>query len=163
MVTEKVETKGKNKDYSASAVKLDNSPLLLSNLQELKALKSRLSALQEQIKTFIPADLQAEVSNLISVIAEAEADLRDTIDEYGSYQDAEKGIYAIKQEKKSLIFKADVLERLYPELAPAFIIKGVDPKMLEAIQKNGRIIDNAGLEAAGALTVDKKYAYIIQV
>ncbi len=158
MSSEKVK---KNPDYSASAINLTNPPEVKDLLLAQKNRLFDLSKLQEKIDACIPLGLQAELECLQNEITTEDKGIRGYIDTFGSFQDVERGLYAIKQRKLSVSYDAASFESHYPELAPAVLVKSVNIKAIEGLVKGG-LLDKACLEAEDVIKVSESFAYIIK-
>jgi len=163
MTTEKVETKKKNTDYSASAVNLTNPTELGVGLCALKVCQEQLAVVQAKIEDSIPDELKAQRDLYAKQITDLNADLRKAVDDLGSYQNLEDGLYAVKQSVKSKSYNAQPFESSYPEFAQAVIIKSIDGDKLKALQKGGLVADDARLESLFILSVKESFKYIIKV
>jgi hypothetical protein len=165
MVTE---SKGKNTDYSASAVKLVNPPQIKEWLEGQNNRMIDLANLQEKIDACIPVELKAELECLQKeVAAEVEA-IKGWIDQEGSYQDLNLGWYAVKQREVSKTYNAEPFEVRYPEYSRAVIIKAVDVTKLTGLIKGGLINEeDLKKESPGGypavITEKEAFSYIIKV
>jgi hypothetical protein len=157
---EEVKTK-KNTDYTASAVNLKNNINLAIDMKAFRGLSAQIEELKKKMDEFIPLEMKASLESLECQLNACYAGIKTDIDQYGSYQNVEDGIYAVKQSKKSKSYKAEPFEKTYPQFAPAVIIKAVDTTKLNGLIKGG-LLDEARLEADGILTITETYAYIIK-
>ena len=151
----------KNIDYSASAVKMVNPPETHTLLGELKNLKADLLVLNEQVDALIPQELRDRIEICQKWIIEKEVDIRLAVDMFGSYQDLDKGWYAIKQRKVSKSYNAEKFEAIYPQYSPAVIIKAVDTTKLNGLIKGG-LITNDELILHAITKETESFAYIIK-
>ncbi len=152
----------KNPDYSASAVNLTNSVQVIIDLRALKGLQIQIAELQKKIDDCIPQELKDLMSSLQTQFSACAQGTKSDIDTYGSYQDIEAGMYAVKQRKLSISYDASSFESHYPELAPAVLVKSVNIKAIEGLLK-GQLLDKARLEAEGVLKISEAFAYVIKV
>ena len=162
MVTEKVETKKKPMDYTASAVALLNPNEVQEALCELNYLNKEVEKTQDIISALIPREFTETLTNLIKKREEVTQKIKDRVNTLGSYQNLDAGWYAVKQRKLSKSYDAAPFEQKYPQFAPAVIIKAVDTTKLNGLIKGG-LLDEAQLEADGVLKISESFAYIIKV
>ena len=80
---------------------------------------------------------------------------------YGSYQDLDKGWYAVKQRKVSKSYNAEAFEKTYPQFAPAVIIKTVDTTKLNGLIKGGLLAED-DLVDVHIIKESESFAYIIK-
>lgn len=164
MVTE---TK-QNMDYSNSAVNLTNSTKLDIDLEVLDRYQKEKATIEESIQSLIPQDLKDTLLNTERCIDEITRIIKEGIESSGSYQNLEKGWYAVKQRKVSKSYDAFAFEERYPQFAPAIIIKAVDTAKLTGLIKGG-LISEADLkkESPGGfpavITEKESFSYIIKV
>ena len=151
----------KNTDYSASAVNLINPPETHTLLKELKRLKFDLLVLNEQVDALIPEELRDRREICQKWISEKESDIKLACDMYGSYQDLDKGWYAVKQRKVSKSYNAEAFEKTYPQFAPAVIIKTVDTTKLNGLIKGGLLAED-DLVDFYIIKESEWFAYIIK-
>ena len=131
----------KNTDYSASAVKLCNPESIGFLLAQYHAELAAIQTLNDEIQKLIPKELTDKIAEYQKSHSECEVELRKVIEEQGSYQDLEKGWYAVKQRKVSKSYNAEAFEKTYPQYAPAIIIKAVDTTKLNGLLKGGLITE----------------------
>lgn len=161
MTTEN-KSKRANPDYSASAVNLINPLEVSVSLTLLKKLQNDLALIEADIKLLLPLELISRRNKLQTKITEQEQGLKIAIETFGSYQDVEAGMYAVKQRKVSLSYDASCFESHYPELSPAVLVKSVNVKSIEGLMKGG-LLDKARLESEGVIKVSEAFVYIIKV
>ena len=152
----------KNTDYSASAVNLCNPPEVKELLERLQVKQVSLQAITEKIEACVPAELREGASSLNNDIGELKMLLQQCVDRQGSYQDIERGEYAVKQRRVSKNYNVEPFEKTYPQFAPAVIVKAIDTSKLNGLIKGG-LLDEARLEADGVLVCTSSFAYIIKV
>ena len=147
----------KNPDYSASAVNLTNPSEVALTLVHIKLLQAEIDNLDDVMKSYPEyeqmVDKQQELAKL-----RKEAEME--IDTYGSYQDTEKGFYALKQRAVTVSYLADrVHEHLPPAMVAAVIVESVDKGTVEALVKAGRITPDQQEAISQKIEV---YKYIIR-
>ncbi len=150
-------TDKKNPDYTASAVDLCNPPEIgqkLINYQDCQAKIRTLEANLEAIPEF--QELQGSQKEL----ANLNAQIRGMIDAQGSYQDIEKGWYALKQRRESIIYKPELVRQYAPSKVASFVlIESVDIKALDALIKAGQLTPETARQCG---EVKETFAYIIK-
>jgi hypothetical protein len=157
----KREMEKKNTDYSASAVNLINPPETHTLLEELKRLKVDLLVLNEQVDALIPQELRDRREICQKWISEKESDIKLACDMYGSYQDLDKGWYAVKQRKVSKSYNAGLFRTFFPDFSPAVIIETIDTTKLNGLLKGGLLTED-GLKRSGIQEEKEWFAYIIK-
>ncbi len=154
-------TERKNIDYSVSAVNLTNPPEIKTRLSNYRDSIQAYEKLKIEAESHIPEYLRARIKNSEADLATEFKALRETIDLLGSYQDLEGGNYAVKQRKVSVSYDAGRFEYVYPQFAPAIIVKTVDTAKLKGLIKGGLITEDA-LAAGDISRTTESYAYIIK-
>jgi hypothetical protein len=153
----------KNTDYSASAVNLCNPPEVGEVLRGQIARQLTLKQLKQQADDCVPEELRQKIQALGDEIVKENDGLREYIDTFGSYQDLELGIYAVKQRTVSKSYNAVAFERIYPQYAPAVIIKAVDTTKLNGLIKGGLLNeDDLKHPDMGVIKETESYRYIIK-
>ena len=149
-----------NPDYTASAVNLVNPPPVISGLKLMKDIMADIAMLEAKIADCVPVELKGAL-----IVAQANLDgviknIKANIDAYGSYQDTEKGEYALKQRKESITYKPElVIETLESKLASLIIVNAVDTKALDGLVK-GKLVSPEQARQCGE--IKETYAYIIK-
>ncbi len=157
MTTEPKATK-KNPDYTASAVKMCNPPEFKVALEARAAHLDRIANLKAQLEAYPEwGELQFVQNELVK----HDEMIHSMIDSLGSYQDIERGLYAVKQRKLTKQYSAGQFEANYPEFAPAVIKKAVDTVKLNGLVKGGLISEDA-MRRALVMTETETFAYIIR-
>lgn len=158
----------KNTDYSASAVKMVNPPEVQSMLETYHLTATRVKELQAKMDALIPQNLKDELTAEVLTMGAEVDSIKDVINQLGSYQDLDKGWYAVKQRKVSVTYNAGIFEELYPAFAPAIIIKAVDTTKLKGLIKGGLITEEelrkplSSKGGASVITESESFAYIIK-
>ena len=148
----------KNPDYSKTAVKLTNPKEVAEALAILQDLKSRASELDALLRD---NPLYRESLAQHDLILDQEASIKAAIDDFGSYQDQELGLYAVKYARQSKEYHAEPFELYFPQFAPAVIVKAVNTRAIEGLLKGG-LLTEVGLTKIGVLTTKETYAYVIR-
>lgn len=153
----------KNIDYSASAVNLTNDYHLVDLMRRLGDHEQKLHALQNTAQSLIPDDLKESIRCTEEMVKNFYDDVRQAIGEFGSYQDVEHGVYALKQRKVSVSYDAARFEYLYPQYAPAIIVKAVDAAKLKGLIKGG-LLNEEDLKHpdVGIVKETESFAYVIR-
>lgn len=148
----------KNIDYSASAVNLMNSPILGQKLCYFKKAQEIADAFQKTLEETGPYRALVKCQD---DIAEVREEIKALIEEQGSYQDVEAGMYAIKQRRESITYKPELVRQYAPSKIASFvIIESVDSKALDALVKAGQITPE---EARQCGEIKESFAYIVKV
>jgi len=149
----------KNPDYSATAVNLCNPPEILEKLKALrdyqKVIKENEDALSEN-RNFITIQQALKDVGVIS------GEIKALIETQGSYQDIEKGLYAVKQMRTSESYDAEKFKINYPAYVPAVIVDSVNKDALTGLLK-GNLIKHDKLLEQGVIIEKHTYAYKIEV
>lgn len=156
------EIKKKNVDYSNSAVNLVNPDSVKIGLDSILILRDKLIEVQAKINECIPAELTLIENNLKAEMDRQITDLKGYIELDGSYQDLDRGWYAVKQRKVSKSYDAAVFKLAYPLYAPAVIIETMDTVKLGGLIKGG-LIKEADLKTNGVVEEKETFNYIIKV
>src|SRR3990167_5132663 len=98
----------KNPDYSASAVMLTNPPQLGGLLKGLHCEQTAFDTLNKEVDACIPQGLKDNIAKVQKEIDISMKAIKSAIDLYGSYQDVDKGEYAVKQKRESINFKPEL-------------------------------------------------------
>ena len=150
----------KNPDYAASAVMLTNSPQVEGLLRELQNCQTAVSQLRNQADALVPDELKGKIQRAEEQASKLSKDIRQSIDELGSYQDIDKGWYAIKQKRESISYKPELVRQYAPSKVASFVlIESVDSKAMDAMLKSGQLTP---VEARQCGEVKETYAYIIK-
>jgi hypothetical protein len=151
----------KRTDYTKSAVNLCNPEQIKGMLQYLSEITKGKVELEGKIQALIPQVLKDTLTEAEKEIMQVQNDINLAINEHGSYQDLEAGLYAVKQRKVSKSYDASLFETAYPQFAPAVIIKAVDTGKLAGLIKGG-LLDEAQLKAGGIIQEKETFSYIIK-
>lgn len=147
----------KNKDYSASAVHLCNPPELKKVLEERRDFISHIANLKALLEAYPE---WAELRKAEQRLADHDQYIREAINQFGSYQDVDKGWYALKQRKESITYTPELVKIiLEPKLASLVIVESVDSKALNSLVKGG-LVSPEQIQQCGE--VKESYAYIVR-
>ena len=125
-----------NPDYSASAVNLKNPESVEALLKMLKKSENDLLKAEE---TLAGLPEYNAVMDARAVVANVEDEIRTIVEKEGSFQDPDRGIYAVKQRKVTMIYSVALVKSRLPELAGDIIKieESVDKKAIESLIKDG--------------------------
>ncbi len=148
-------------DYTKSAVNLCNPKEIETLLYQYQSKVAEYDEVNESIEKVIPAVL-LEKRNLVEVEKDKlHEQIKLKIDELGSYQDIDTGLYAVKQRKISKSYDAEKFDSTYPEYSKAVIIKAIDTTKLNGLIKGG-LITEPKLKEQSILKETESYSYIIK-
>ncbi len=157
-MTEIEKSARRNIDYSASAVNLVNPKEIEEKLIVYHQKLMSLATLKEELE----AEPQYQrVKNMQNEVAAIEKDLYGLIDQFGSYQDLERGWYAVKQHRVNYIYDPTIFKKEFPEFALVVIKEIVDMPRLQGLIKGG-LIDTKDLFEKGTATENVTFAYIVR-
>lgn len=152
-------TATKYTDYSNSAIALNNPIELESLLQQLAILQEKQLAANKELQEKNP-EIFKRIEETTLAMVTLKKDIQDVVDRLGSYQDLERGRYALKQKRVSLDYKPALVKVAIPaNLLPAVIIESVNVKALEGLHKGG-LVTREQMEASAE--AKESYAYIIK-
>ena len=147
----------KNPDYTNSAVKLCNP-------DQVKELLDRLHTLQAELiyqKDNIPPELKKAIEDSEQKIKDTTAAIKGAIEQFGSYQDVEAGVYGVYNRRITKEYHADPFKTKYPQFAEAVIVETVDAKKLQGLIKGG-LVGEEELKERGVITESEAFAYYIR-
>ena len=145
-----------NKDYSASAVNLCNPPELKLSLEHRQSFISHIGNLKALLEAYPEWE---ELKQAEQRLADLDESIRGLIDQHGSYQDLEKGEYALKQRRESIIYKPELVRQYAPPRVASFVlVESVDSKALDALVKVGQIESEVARQCG---EVKETFAFII--
>ncbi len=148
-------------DYLKSAVNLCNPKEVEVLLTKYTEVRKALDNLSEKAQAFIPKEIVDNISLANEELNKLNTEIRQAIDQFGSYQDLENEVYGVKQRKVSRAYDALVFDVAYPEYSKAVIIKAVDTTKLNGLIK-GNLIKEDELREKGILKETEAYSYIIK-
>jgi hypothetical protein len=148
----------KNPDYSESAVKLTNPESLKTAMENYHAVVFTARKLEEELETTETYKKLVEVNARLNAW---EKEIKILIEQDGSYQDIEKGVYAVKQRRISYQYDAAFFAEKFPNFAPAVIKQIVDITKLNGLLKGG-LIKMEELLKSRVAQENETYAYIIK-
>jgi len=129
----------KNPDYTESAINLTNPEKVMALMSELALQQVTLESCQAKAEALIPKALKDEIAEFERTIGVITGLVRDKINEEGSYQDIELGIYAIAQRKVSVTYDPVRARVAIPDYAKAVIKETVDKTAVKGLLK-GKLV-----------------------
>ena len=130
----------KNPDYSESAINLRNPPDMLPYLNNLHSFYTSLDNILLEIENLIPTELKEKQEQLETDIRDTIKNIKTLIEEQGSYQNIEKGLYALKRSKKNTVYLPELVrQHTSAQIASSVIIESVDVKVMKEIIKTGQL------------------------
>lgn len=131
------ESKKKNPDYQNSAINLCNPPEVKEKLDKLAAVKKEMAEIEGLLQQL---SLYQGYQALQDLLTDLMGNIRFTIEQFGSYQDVENGIYGLIYESKSPVYDVQKARFNLPEdKARLVIVETVDSKALNGLLKGGLI------------------------
>lgn len=148
-------------DYTKSAVNLCNPKEVEVLLGKYAETRKVLDDLNAKAQALIPKEITDNIGLANEELNKLNGQIRQAIDQYGSYQDLVREIYGIKQRKISKSYDADRFDTAYPEYSKAVVIKAIDTVKLNGLVKGGLLVEDE-LRAKGVLKEAESYAYVIR-
>ena len=151
----------KAKDFTASAVKLCNPEPVKELLEKLSIYSRSKEDLEAKIEERC-VDLVDGVGKCNESIAEVQQQIREAVEEHGSYQDTEGGRYAVKYASKTAVYgNLASFRKNFPKFVELCIKEVLDVAALKG-QVKGKLITEEQLEKAKVLTYDKGYSFYVR-
>lgn len=147
----------KNPDYTNSAVKLCNPP-------QVKALLDKLHKAQAELsyqKSTIPFAILEAIEGAEKTINDTTAAIKGAIEQFGSYQDVEAGIYGVYNRRITKQYHAEPFKTAYPKLAPGVIVESINVDTLKGMIKGG-VLYEATLKDDKVITESEAFAFYIR-
>jgi len=147
----------KNPDYTNSAVNLCNPP-------QVKALLDKLHKAQAELsyqKSTIPFAIRSAIEGAEKTINDTTAAIKGAIEQFGSYQDVEAGIYGVYNRRATKVYDALNFKTKYPDFAPAVIVESVNVDALKGLIKGG-LVSEEDLKTRGVITESEAFAFYIR-
>lgn len=149
-------------DYSATAIHLTNSAEVGILLQALGTADKQLHDCE--VAYFLATrDLPEHIAQTkaIADAAKARKAIHEAIDRYGSYQDIENGIYAVKQARKSISYDPNKCREYLGPYGEAVIQEAVSIDAIKGLLK-GKLITEEKAKLCEIVT-PMSPAYIIEI
>lgn len=153
-------TETKNKDYSKSAENLCNPAIIGEMLEQLDTTMCIKKSLNERIQELIPAEIKEDLERAEQEIQMITNEIELLIDTQGSYQDLERGFYAIKQRRESITYNVQKTRNsLEDKLAEMVVEETVNKGKMEGLIKGGFITAE---QARGCADIKETFSTIIK-
>ena len=155
------ETK-KAPDYTASAENLCNPPEVFELLNKLHEEQKHLELQQELLRSQ-NEELCKQIATTSQIIAELEKDIKQAVETYGSFQDIDLKLYAVKYRRMSKSYDVGQFKRLfkYEKYVPAVVIETINEKALQGLIKGG-LINEEELKRDEVITETPSFAFYIR-
>jgi hypothetical protein len=130
-------------DYSRSAIDLNNAPEVRSLLTAYgKALADRDRAFAAHEAAIAEMPTYRDLARTTMEMSLAHQAVRAAVDQHGSLQDIDAGLYAIKQARASTGYSVSTVRELAPDYSRGIIVEQVDARKLLGLHKGGLITDD---------------------
>jgi len=148
-----------NPDYTASAVKLTNSPEVKALLDEWVAAE-KLDEEATRVSLLAIGDLPETIASLEARNQKVQAreNLEVAVKELGGYQDVEQGLYALQQVRKTVTYDPEKVKVEIPTYADK-ILAQVDVAVLKGLLR-GKLITQEQVDACA--TVKESLRFVIE-
>lgn len=143
-------------DYSKTAECLCNPATVKKLLDALHKRQQTLFVIREHL----PPKVMRAIAHQEEKIAELNKEIREAVEQHGSYQDIEAGEYAVKYRRIHKEFNAGTFAEKFPEY-PTAIKKAVDVSKLQGLIRGGLITEDE-LKVKGILTEEQTFAFYIK-
>jgi len=151
----------KPKDFTESAVNLTNSEQVKAQLEQLSAERDYLQKLQDEFSQLNP-ELHDKIIAMSEKVAEREQIVRETVEEFGSYQSLEDERYAVKYARKTAVYgNLPSFKKNFPKFVELCVKETLDISALKG-QIKGKLITEEQLEKTKVLTYDESYAFYVR-
>lgn len=153
----------KPKDYTESAVNLCNPSEVKELLDFLRDKQKDRETNLEELSELTGYNAIAEKIKLCDeVIGRCQAQLREAIEEHGSYQDIENERYGVKYTRKTAVYgNLASFKKNFPKFVELCIKETIDVDALKG-QVKGKLITSEELEKTKVLTWDTGYAFYVR-
>ena len=155
---------GEKPDYTNSAENLCN-PVEVADL--IAQYRNKLSVL-DATKAKIPVDIMNQCMEAEAEVKRVYDEIKEAIDQYGSFQDIELGYYAIKYRRMKKSYCVEAFKELFPKYVSAVVEETINVKALEGMVK-GKLINEEELTAKVAplyrhpvISQETQYAFFIR-
>ncbi len=155
------ETKtAKKPDYTNSAENLVNPEEVKALLDELHQHQGNLSSYEDELKT-ANEELVSKIELRKEAISDVMGRLKASIEEHGSYQDIEAGLFAVRYRRMIKAYHVNPFLQHYSKYAPAVVEQTINAKALDGLVKGGLIkVDD--LKDAGVITETPQFAFYVR-
>lgn len=153
-------TEKRNPDYTESAEKLVN-PIEVKDLLDQLHLEEQTKADLEQQLREHSAEIVDAITKMGQVIAVTQKQIKEAVEEHGSYQDTDAGVYGVKYRRTSISYDAEKFIVSFPNFVPVVIKSSVNEPALDGLIK-GKLIAIEELKNCDVIKEDFKYAFYIR-
>ena len=156
------ENEKKKADYTNSAENLCNPGEVMDLLVKLHSEESIKATFEDKLKEQC-AELVDGIAKSLEVIAQIQKQIKEAVDQFGSYQDLETGEYAVKYRRMSKSYHVEPFLVKYSKYATAVVEQAINVKALEGLIKGG-LLNEEDLKHPdiGVITETPTYAYYIR-
>lgn len=149
----------KGPDYSETALFLVNPPEILDRLKYLREVQKERDAHEASLSS---NPTYKAMQDCDKIIQKTEATLKEMIEEQGSYQDQEAGMYALKYKRSSKEYHPEKFNGDgYDQYRAAVIAEAINQKALEGLIKGG-LFTIEQLKSKGVITEKDSFAFYIR-
>lgn len=148
----------KPKDFTESAIHLVNPAEVKDLLDQKSTVEILLSNCEEQLKQL---PVFVELQGHQKALAELDKQIRQAIEEYGSYQDTLNERYGVKYARQSKVYHVEPFKANYPKYVSAVVVETINSQALEGLVK-GKLIEEDDLKGTGALSYTVSHAFFIR-
>lgn len=148
-------------DYSNSA-DIVNPPEVYELLCKLHEEQKNLED-QELDLRFENKNLMAQIDLSKQVVDNLTAEVKKAVEAFGSFQDMEEGLYAVRYRRMSKSYHVEPFKHFYPNYVPAVVVETINVKALEGLVKGGLLTeDNLKNPDVSVITETPTYAFYIR-
>jgi hypothetical protein len=151
-----VMTEKKFPDYSHSAVNLCNPPEVSEMMTKRLTLINQIAQMEIQLKE---SELYRQIEAAKDALEAMDEDIKAAIESYGSYQDTEQGVYAVRQRRVSVTYIPELVKKHIPDYAGAIIEEIVNKQKVGGLLKGGLISQE---QVDSISETSESFAYIIK-
>jgi len=148
----------KQPDYTSSAVKLCNPDEVKMELNIYLQLQIDAAELQEKLEKLPEYQEWAE---LTAKAVQQKTRVKEAVEQFGSYQDIENGVYALMQTRHTKVYHAEPFLEHFSKYAPAVVEQNINVKTLDGMIK-GKVLQESELMEYGVITETETFAFILK-
>ncbi len=150
----------KPKDFTESAVKLCNPEPVKVLLEKLSTAQSLVNSLSEELDAK-NGPLVKKITKQNETIASLQLEIREAVEEHGSYQDLDGERYAIKYARKTEGYNLEPFKTQFPKFVELCVKETLDVRALKG-QIKGKLITEQELIDASVLEYSETYAFYVR-
>lgn len=150
----------KNPDYAESAENLVNPVEVKDLLDQLHLEEQAMEDLKKQLEEQ-SSELCKAIVEMGAVIADTQKQIKQAIEAYGSYQDTDAGVYAVKYRRGYISYDVQQFIEFFPDFVPVVVKSVVNEDALEGLIKGG-LIKIEELRNVDVIKEEFKYAFYIR-